>query len=71
VICVTSEESDSEGLVEDTACNSAMTSGASSPMPNSSSGPNRSAKLTDLEEMIQHYKKKAKVDKCFNYTMST
>ena len=64
MICVTSEDSDSEGVVEDTACNSAVTSGTSSPMPNSSAGPIRSAKLTDLEEMIQHYKKKAKVDTC-------
>ena len=61
---MTSEDSDSEGVMEHTACNSAVTSGTSSPMPNSSAGPTRRdiAKLTDLEEMIQHYKKKAKVE---------
>jgi len=40
-------------------------------MPNSSAGLTKKdiAKLTDLEEMIQHYKKKAKVECYFMYLM--
>ena len=62
MIHVTSEDSDSDETdIDKTAPHSTVTSGTSSPMPmqqDNSSTPSRK----DLEELIQHYKKRAKVN---------